>query len=210
MNPMQLRTLIIGLLAVGAFALAGCRGPRNFTNENDRLREENLKLSREIQDLQQQLQWQAQHARALSEQLQGSAQPVPGAQLPTLAALEFGRYSGAIDTNSDHRDDLVRIYLQTRDQDGRFLPVAGQATLQAVEIPETGEPWTLAQRTFSPEEFRQTYRTGLTGTHYTLELPLPADIPADLSHVTVKLTFTDAGSGVQFTQEQAMPIDLGQ
>lgn len=201
--------MVMAMIVAGC--LAGCRvGPRDFYNENDRLREENLKLQREVDTLNEQLNLRLGELSSLRQQVDRAGEPIPGAQRPVLSLLRFDRYSGPLDDSGDGCDDRIRIYLRTLDQRGRFMPVAGRAHVQAVILRENQPPVQLAEQTFDPKQFDAAYRTGLMGTHYTLELPVPEDHPAfhdeSLVQVTVKVTFTEADTGVR--QEAQLPITL--
>lgn len=197
-------------LALICAAVAGCSKSGRISHENDRLRRANLEMSRRIEQLERDIQLRHGELEAMRQQA-GGARAVEGADLPQLSALKFDRYSGAIDTNGDGIDDRIRIYARPMDQQGRVLVVTGRAHVQAVVIEPNREPRLLAERIFEPAEFDKTYRSGITGTHYTLELPLPlseASPPAPrVTHVTVKMTFTEAATGVQASHEQAMVIE---
>ena len=189
-------------------ALGGCQSPRNYINENDKLRRENLHLSTQVKKLENAVQLGQAQARAL-EARADRGQAVPGVEqsdIPQVVAIEFSRLSGAVDTHGDGRDDVIRVYVRSVDHLGRFLPAIGPAVIQAVAILPDRQPEILAQRKLSPKEFEASYRTGLTGTHFTLELPLPVSWPGEIEQVTVKLMFTDAATGANHSHEQSMAI----
>ncbi len=189
-----------------ALSLAAACGPRNFLNENDQLRAERLELQRQLEQLNTQIENLMAEKAALRQQLETAPAPLPGAEVPTLSRVQFGRYSGPMDDDGDGRDDLIRVYVQTLDQHGRMMPAAGRAALQAVVIPDQKPPFVLAQRTFNPPEFEKAYRSGFTGTHYTLELPLPEDVPENVKQLTVKLTFVEHLTGVELSAQEPMLI----
>ena len=193
--------LLIGLLTIGC-----TRGPRNFLNENDELRRNNLQLRKQVDQLQEKVTLRVAEIEKLQQQLERHPAKVEGANVPEVVTLRFDRYSGAIDTDSDGADDHIRVYLKTLDQHGRFIPVAGRALLQAVVINADATAQVLAQKTFEPTELDATFRTSITGTHYTLDLPLPAPLQSQVDHVTVKLSFTDAATGTELTHETAMSL----
>jgi hypothetical protein len=193
------------VLAV-ALGLAGCGGPRNFINDNDRLREENLHLKQQIDELNEQMELRLGEIEALRARAAGE-RAIRDADPPVLAKLQIERYTGAVDTDGDGRDDLIRIYLAPLDHQGRLFPVAGRLKLQAVAILDDSPPAVLAQRVYEPDEFDKAYRANLTGYHYTLELDLPADMDADIRSATVKATFTEAVTGHVLTAEQIVPIE---
>ena len=203
--------LVIGLVLIGIMGLgsAGCRlgAPRDFRNENDRLRRENLELRREVEQLSEQLELRRGELANLRRQLdRAEAESMPEAETPTLSRLRMGRYSGGVDTDGDGRDNLIRVYLQPLDQRGRVLPVAGRATMQAVAMIDDDQPQVLAQRTYEPDEFDRAWRSAFTGRHYTLELNLPPDTPPHVSEVNVRVTFTQARTGVEMSTQESFRI----
>lgn len=195
--------LIACLCLSAAVALPGC-GVRNFENENDRLRAVNLKLERELDELQTQLQLRTREIEAARQQLSGETQPIDGAHPPQVTTLALDRYTGAVDSDGDGIDDVVRIYVRPLDGQGRFLPVAGQVTVRLVTITETDPPAVLAERTYSPAQWDQAYRTGFTGTHYTLEIELPQPLPDAITQATLHVTLTEGVTGVKLTQQRVV------
>lgn len=198
--------LIRVYLCLSVAFLPAC-GPKNFENDNDLLRAERLELQREVARLQEQVELREAQLAAAHQQLDGDTHPVEGARPPQLAKLKLDRYTSAVDTDRDGRDDLVRVYLRTLDGRGRFLPVAGRATLQVVNIREGEEPLVLAERTYPPGEFEETYRSTVTGTHYTLEVPLPDNLPDDIEDAAAKVTFTEGVTGAEFTEQTAVLLN---
>ena len=187
-------------------ASSSCVGPRNFENENDRLRAENLKLQQQVTDQKELLSLRDGELRSLREQIEDSAHAIEGAELPVLSKLSIGKFSGPIDTDGDGDDDLIRIYLQTLDQNGRMMPVAGRVSVQAVIIKENQPPAVIARHDYEPESWHQAYASNFTGTHYTLELDLTDPLPANIKEVTVKVILTEAGTGVQFNTEKPFTL----
>lgn len=206
------RLLLAAVLIVTmAIPLGGCRmvlgTPRDMRTENDRLRRENMELRREVEALNDQLEARAGELESLRRQLDRvEAAPMPDAEVPTLARLRMGRYSGGVDTTGDGVDDLIRVYLRPLDQRNRVLPVAGRAMVRAVALPPDEEPRLLAERTYAPPEFDRAWRSGFTGSHFTLELELPADLDESIEEVTVRVTFTQARTGVELTTQEGFRI----
>lgn len=196
--------LSIACLLLG---LASCSAPpRNFVNDNDRLREENLLLRRQVDTLEKNVAERLAEISAMEQRLASEAGTIEGARIPALTSLRFGRYTSAIDTDADGRDDTVRVYLLTLDQESRFLPVAGRAVLTLTAITPDAGATVIATRTFEPADLDRAYRSGFTGTHYTLDLPLPDDLPADLTQLTLKAFVTDAATGVTLEHEKPLPL----
>lgn len=203
--------LAAALVLAMAAPLGGCRmmlgTPRDFRNENDRLRRENMELRRQVEQLNERLEARLGELEGLRRQLdRAEAAPMPDAEVPTLARLRMGRYSGGVDTTDDGVDDLIRVYLRPLDQRNRIMPVAGRAEIRAVGIPADDEPRVLAQRAYTPAEFDRAWRSGFTGSHYTLELELPDDLPEEIEEVTVRVRFTQAQTGHELTTQQGFRI----
>jgi len=188
-----------------AMTLAACGNPVKVAQENDRLRRSNMELQRQVTELEKERQLRLAQINALQQRLD-AAPALADAQLPQLVAVRFGRYSGPTDKDRNNVNDTLRIYLQTIDQRGRFLLVAGRAQLQAVAITPGSDPKTIVEHTFEPVELDKMYRSGFTGTHYALELPLPDPLPPDVTELTAKITFTDAATGVQLSCQHPYPL----
>ena len=191
-------------MSVVLLSLSGC-GPKNFVNENDRLREENLKLKHQIDELNGQVELRLGEIEGLREKSAGE-RAIKDADPPVLAKLAFDRYSGALDSDGDGKDDLVRMYLTPLDHQGRLLPVAGRLKLQAVAIQDNAPPALLAERTYEPREFDKAYRANITGYHYTLEMELPASLDPAITSVTVRATLTEAVTGQVVVAEQIVGV----
>ena len=192
-----------GALALFTFFVGGCGA--NNDGVNDALRKHNDELQREIDKVTRQLRLRETELATLRGE---GGSPVAGADLPVVAKVEFGRYSGGVDTNRDEIDDTLRIYLNTFDQKGRFIVVAGEAVVQAVFIKPGASPTVVIDKKFSAADFDKAFRSGITGTHYTLDAPLPKPTE-DMKTLMVKVTVTDATTGKVLSVEQPLKIRLG-
>ena len=202
------KLLLLGLLLPGAGAgVGGCRGPRNFENTNDQLRQQNLQLQNQVRDLEEKLRLAAATADSLQQRL-AQSQPATGTQalIPTPVDLRLERYSGVLDADSNGSPDLVRLYVKPRDVRGRFVPLVGTLNVQLVQLAPGQQPHLLLEKTFSPEELDENYRSTWMGNHYTIEAPLTDIEPTPNSDVTVMLTFIDAITGATMTYQQALPL----
>jgi hypothetical protein len=173
--------LVCGLLLVAP----GCGSSgKRASVENDRLRADNLQLQREIEQLHGTVKAKADQLQALESSTTPPADP--GAQIPQVTFVKFGRYCTAIDENGDEHDDLIRLYVITLDQ---------------------SKPVKLATRTFDAKAFDAAYRSNITGIHYTLDIPLPkGDAIKDVTQVTVSLLLTDLQHGTTFNEQIVLPI----
>ena len=201
---------VVALIAL--MLLTGCQvnigAARSVARENDRLREMNLQLRRQVERLETRLELTQGQVTSLRQQLdEPEAEPMPDAVAPMLARLRLARYTGGFDTTGDGRHDTIRAYVQTLDQHGRMLPVAGRARLRIVTMPDDDEPATLAERTYAPADWDAAYRSGFAGTHYTLELELDADAMQRLEAAptaTLHVNFTQAGTGARHAAQREL------
>lgn len=205
-----LRVALPVMMAAGLSVLPGCiKGRIGGTMEADavinELRQSNLDLQRQVQELQKTLEDRLAHIDTLNQQLKG-AQPVAGTDVPRAVAISFDRFSGAVDTDGDQRDDLLRLYVKPHDQRGRLIPVAGVASIQVVAIRPRQEPVQVARLEVDAAQWEQAYRSGITGTHYTLELPLPRPLPAKVSELTVQVVVTDGATGAELSHQAIVPV----
>jgi hypothetical protein len=190
--------------------LAGC-GPSRIGGSTpldqviDSLRQDNQSLTAHVQDQDRRLALQHQQIDALQQQLAATQPALQGtnpADLPRLVGVEFDTYSGPISTPAG---TILRLYVRPFDQRGRFFALWAQASAQAVWLQPGRPPTVLAQVVVPPDQFDRTYREGFTGTHYTLDLPLPA-LPPGATAAAVKLTVTDAATGVTVRCQATMPL----
>lgn len=198
--------LIVTLL----LTLPACTmGPRNFENENDRLRELVLELEQQNQTLSQLAQRRLNQIEALEQQAgRRHAMPndVDASRVPRFVDARITKRSTAIDRDDDGVLDAIRVYVRTLDQDDRFLPIAGTLVAQLVQIdPEAGAT-ELARLELSPSKFDDAYRSHMLGTYYRVDLPIgrPAH---DADEVILKVTVTDAQTGVRASDQ--LPLRIG-
>ena len=182
---------------------SGC-GNKSFLNENDDLRaevqqlkDENAALSERLSTLERQIKIeQSQKGLTLPE----------GVVRPVTVEIQVGSFSGGIDTDKDGKDDTVRIYLQTLDAKGRFILTVGSASISIVKIKSGEDALTVGKIKLNPKAFDQTYRSGLTGTHFTIVCPIQhQQIPDGTTELTARASFTDSLTGKTFEHEQTIP-----
>ncbi len=198
------------ILFVLALLLFGCGPSRgSFLNENDKLRRENLELEKEVETLKQQNESLRLSNRELAAKL-GKALKLPDNvrldQLPSPTRITVGRYSGALDNDRDGKLDLIRLYITVYDQNERFVPLAATVRAQAVVITPGSDPQVISQIDYSAEDFESAYRSGgLTGPHYTIELPLQ-NLPDKADSATVKVTIDPLSSELPLTTEKVIKL----
>ena len=206
------RPWLIATLCLLTFGGAGCPtitrigGAQPLDEVLDELRAENEDLRDEIRDLERDRENLQAQIRTLEQRIDRRAElpEVSPGDIPAAARIDFGRYSGGFDTTGDGRDDTLRMYVRTLDQAGRFIPIAGKAELQAVALSPGRDPVTVIERTWAPAEFARTYRAGMTGTHYTLEVEMPERLPGDEPELTVKINLIDGATGAALRRQKVV------
>ncbi len=200
-------TKVCILLVATAILFACSSTGRNFTSQQDELRKRNLELEIRIKSLNKQIEQHLKNQAMLHEQIAGQATKMTGVETPRLNRIKFGRYSGALDTDKDNICDVIRIYVLTLDQDGRFIPVAGRAVIRASQITADGKTHSLGERLYDAPTLANTYRSGITGTHYTLELPLSSiALPNGSTRAIVTVLIHDAGTGLTKQNDQMITL----
>ena len=182
------RSLAWAALAVAS--LAGC-GPRNFANENDRLRAER----EELRDRVARLELESGGLRAQLEAAERALELGPGVlgALPSVARVEIGRWSGWEGIGSDgategrsgeegdgwgggptrRREDGVCagatfvVYVRPVDGRGRVAPVVGGIEV-IVDVLGDGSsgPARFGRVELDAAGAADAYRSGLMGTYY--------------------------------------------
>ncbi|MBB6429406.1 hypothetical protein [Algisphaera agarilytica] len=202
-NALAWITLSVAALQVGCSARVGGDG-RSLSQHNDELRRDNQELRQQIDETQKQLALLESELRVYREDAAGSG-AIPGAVAPVFSGLEFGRYSGPIDSNGDGTDDEVRLYIKPTDQRGRTLVVPGQVKVQLLDV--TGDsPEVLLEKLWEPADWDAAYRSGFTGDHYSLTLALAEELLADRDTLNVVVQLTEATRGTSREIQAVYPL----
>ncbi|MEX2215049.1 MAG: hypothetical protein WD768_13020 [Phycisphaeraceae bacterium] len=200
---------LIVTTCIALASLAACNSSGRISEENSRLRRENLELTEKAAQLVREIELRDGQIKALAAKGQSPGPAVEGvkpADLPVVSKLSFGAYSGAFDSDGNGSTDTVRIYLLTLDQHGRFYPAIGKAVVQVVSIETDQPPRQIVRKTFDAKAFGEAYVSGFTGTHFTLELKLESALPKDVKELTIKVTYTDAATGAALGQQMVSAV----
>jgi outer membrane murein-binding lipoprotein Lpp len=181
---------LVAALALSA-ALSACHmGPRNYENENDRLRAEVLDLTTQVRDLSAQVE-ALDNALTAAEQRRDPTLPA-GVHRPQLAAIVVGRTSCII---LEQDQPTARLYLRTLDARQRFTQTIAEAQLTITATRPGAQAVTLATHTFDARQFDAAYRSSFAGTHYTLLCPVKR-LPESVETVTAVLAVRDLETGL--------------
>jgi len=169
---------ILPALLVPLLLLPGCRG-RDFANENDILRARVMELEDELAEavrrnaeLRAELASVAAVPASLSEAVRAST--------PHVTDIAIGPLSHLRDENRDGAIDTCIAYVSPSDALGRFVQMVGELSVHVGLLPADRDAITIGRAALSPAQLRAAYRSGMTGTHYTIAVPvvLPDDAGA--------------------------------
>lgn len=184
-------SFVLAAVLVLSAALSACHvGPRNYENENDRLRAEVLDLTTQIRDLRAQVE-ALDNALTAAEQRRDPTLPA-GVHRPQLAALVVARASCII---LEQNQPTARLYLRTLDARQRFTQTLAEAQLTITATRPGAQAVTLATHTFDATQFDAAYRSSVAGTHYTLLCGLKR-LPESVETVTASLAVRDLETGL--------------
>ncbi|WP_432797917.1 hypothetical protein [Poriferisphaera sp. WC338] len=201
------RGIEILLTVMMVVATSGCSVTVGGGNKTTgQIVKENLELRKEVKDLTERIDLREAEVQALRQQVEAGKHPLPGAEPPVLVRLELARYTGPVSTRGEVGDTEVIAYVKTEDQQGRMMPVAGEALLQVVYLPNQGEPRLLVDKRYNAKAWDEAYRSNFTGTHYTLKANLPEGMPAGEYDCTLRVMFLQAETGARFSAQEAIKV----
>ena len=200
--------------------IVGCKGTALAPTPADRLREQVQTLETQVAMLEgRNRELEAAIADRGSDSVTSPADLDAEAELarPRLARIQIGPATRIelvpADATREAMSGTLFLSMDPSDGRGRFMQVVGRASVQ-VSIPVEGSsPIVVGERSFSPGEIRDCWRSGFMGTHYTLEVPvqIPSAVLEEDSalEASVLLVFRDALGGGVYSRLVAVPIDRG-
>ena len=206
---------------------AGCHsGPKNFENENDSLRTQVLDLQDQVTGLEAELGESKAKINELQSVLAGTGD-APAREvleaLPRCSGIEIERLSGPIDKDGEPGyPESIEVYIRPFDGRQRFVQVVGTLTVEARYLPASatqgaddrsleagvrsssggdggvaGGGVLLGAATLGPSELREAYRSGFTGTHYTVRLTPPGNVWVLDGAIVISVVLLDRVSGLR-------------
>jgi len=200
-------TMRIGAcLMVMTVTLAGCKAKVLGPSPNDALRQQVQDLEGERDALRlQNEQLQAQlAARAPS----GDVTPELERATPRPARIEVESLSRVLVQPPSGPIELA-VYLKAVDGRGRAVQLTGELSLTATLQMPDGVVSRLVHRIWGPGELVEMHRSGLSGTHYTLKLPVEGPLGQPGGLVSLALTYTDGWTGRQLQASSFLPWPAG-
>jgi outer membrane murein-binding lipoprotein Lpp len=203
LSAARLRLRLALAATVAATVLSGCSGGPNQANIV--LRKENQQLNLQMDDLKRQdYALQAQIA-AIQSRPGATTQELPESRLDelfTTHGLEFGRATGGFSNNPYPPDQMVQVFVVPTDESGQALKAAGSFRIQLFDL---AEPKTqIGQWDYSTEQARQHWYG--QAFLYTYQFDCPWQIIPQHANLLLKVTFTDALTGRQFSIDKNITV----
>lgn len=204
--------MLPGLLLAAGALLPGCAG-RALSAENDRLRRERHDLTQRVTLLERERD-ELTVKLAEESRLRAGALPADALEaLPRCVALDVGAFSGLFPPEPSAPAQEVLAYLSPTDSRGRFVQIVGTLTVEAQVLAEPDTPAQTSSVTLTPAQVRDAYRSGFTGTHYEIRLPL--ERPVSRSHarapsVLIRAVLADPLAGRELRAERLITRSAGE
>ncbi len=184
--------------------LPGCKN-RELSSQADDLRRRVLELENENKahrlreaELRAELEREAARPDELPAEIR--------ANMPRVAAISLNRLSHARDTDDDGRRESLMLYIEPKDGRGRFVQMVGHLSVHALLVPPDDDAMTLARVRLAPEALRAAYRSGVTGTHYLVELALELPDGESIDSCLVRVQFDDGLTGRTHETERTISL----
>ena len=196
--------LMTPTFALAMISLSGC-GSSLTSDEADALRRKvldlekmNLQMSLRTTELEAELKLQSAEFGELSLEIRENT--------PRVARLTIGRLSHARDDDDDGRSETLLIYVDPEDGFGRFVQLVGTLTVHAAILPADRDAITIGRFTLKPGPLRAAYRSGFSGMHYTIELPIQLSPENSGQTCLVRVIFKDGLTGLVHSTARAIKL----
>ena len=195
MVPLSVVSPVFARLAPAAACIAallwlgGCTigGSSTASAQNDELRRKVAEQQRQIESLA--AARDELNAKLESRARDGVVDPEVAAATPAVSALEIDSLSTLLPLDAKGPATALRVHVRTLDGRRRFTQAVGVLTVELKD----GAGATLANGRVGPVALRDAYRSSVTGTHYTIDTPLPS--PSQGKTFMLTLIFEDALTG---------------
>jgi hypothetical protein len=124
--------------------------------------------------------------------------------MPALAGVALSSLSTARLIDPNHA--ALALVLEPRDGLGRFMQFTGTVRASVAVLIPGRDPLPAGSTTISPKTLRDAYRSGLMGTHYTIEIPLTWEGAEPARSVSISVEFTDALTGKAYPCQGTIPV----
>ncbi len=190
-----------------ALALAfttGCQPRLLVPNSADGLRAELVERTRERDEFRARVAELETKNAELALARDVKLDPEAAEAMPALAGVALSSLSTGRLVDANHA--TLALVLEPRDGLGRFLQFTGTLRASVAVLIPGRDPLPAGSSTVTPKALRDAYRSGLLGTHYTLEIPLTWEGAEVARAVSISVEFTDALTGKSYPCQGTVPI----
>ena len=206
----------VGVLLAGVgLGLAGAGCSTTSLSHDEQIQ---MLMARDRRSQEELLAAQQRIAQLTASGAQPRAAPAPVEDPFRPAAVRFGKYSGVLDENRPATQQRLKVVIELLDATGDGVKRAGSLDLEALTPPaapqpaaetgaappaQAGQPF--HRWTFSVDELRQTWLSGLGTYGYILKLAWPAGRAPAGDRLVLRAKFTTL-SGEVLTAETEIPL----
>ena len=194
------------LVLIGLIIISGCTNDaalvRQLQQESDGLRLDLNECTQQLADRDAQIDV----LRRRVDQ-QPLLQSIDIDDLFVVDRIELISRTGGADFDGQPGDDGVIVYVRPLDSDGDVLKVAGQITVQLIDLTTPGQPRSLATYVFNKrEQLAQNWYGGMLTDHFTLRCVFPPKVRPS-REVHVRVTFLDFLTGREFSASRDVTLN---
>ena len=185
---------------------AGCSSPNPA---NIKLRRDNQELADKVATLERQHAADIAQIRALESH--ATTVPVlPQERVETLFTahgLKFGRLTGGADLDPNKPgDEAIKVYVVPIDGEGQQIKAAGSFSVDAFDLGKSHADRRIGHWEFPLDQAAKKWFGQAMLYTYVLTCPWQGTPPAD-AELTIRVTFTDALTQRQFTEQKQVKIN---
>jgi len=201
----------LAFATAAALFCTGCSGRALVPNEADRLREELAAANSARARAESRAGELESRLASLAQERRGEVDPEVAAALPALASVTLSSKStarlAAADSASAQEGTLsVALILSPADGLSRFIQITGTLRLTVAALVAGADTVETTTVTVGPKALRDAYRSGLLGTHYTVERAVPWKGDAPPRALSVAGEFTDGLTGRVYPIVGTVPV----
>ena len=194
------------IACVAILIISGCSSPNAGAIKT---RKENQELRNKIAELERREQAHLAQIRAM-ESKSTTVPSLPNQQLETLfttPGLRFGRLTGGADLDPKQPgDDGLKIYVVPTDGQGQPIKAAGSFVVEAFDLAK-GESARVGRWEYPLDQAPKNWFGQAMLYTYVLPAPWQQQRP-EHGDLTIRVTFTDALTGRQFTEQKTIKANL--
>ncbi len=173
--------------------------------ENQELREENARLTREVTERDESVLRYEQQVATLA----GFSSDRPLHKFAPVK-LEIASLSGGADYDGKPGDDGVTLHLRPLDADGDVVKTPGKISILLQDTSVLGSPRVVATCVYDDiEDVRQMWHGKFLTQHFSVKCPFPAGLQLPATRkLLATAQFVDIATGVTLTESQEVAFKM--